>query len=78
MQLSSTEILAILKENGYVGVLFAYDDIRQLSEQNGYTLNDAQVEQVDEYLQRKHDANEGLNWAQMEYAIDVVTGKIKE
>lgn len=62
----------VLKDAGYIGVYWCDDDIREAAKNMGIELTDDQVNDIIGYIERKHDANIGINWESIEVFIDMI------
>lgn len=53
--------------------MFSEDDIREYAQTIEITLTNAQVRLVVDYLERKADAEQGMSWGTIEFAINQIT-----
>jgi len=61
-KINSEELIKELKERGYVRHLWHRDDIIYQAECDEVELTDEEIDEVAELLERKTDANIGINW----------------
>ena len=53
-----------------IAIIWNHEDVRHQAEAMGVTLTDEQVKNVLDHVERKHDANYGISWDTIEWAID--------
>lgn len=63
-----------LKETGTITTTWNIDDVQSLDA----TLTDSQAKEVLYQAKRRHDANDGINWAVLQVHIDWLKSEIEE
>lgn len=71
-KINTEDLITELEKRGYIRVLWNQDDIRDEAERMEVTITDEQVEDVKDYLRDNFDANNGVNWYVIRYAIENV------
>lgn len=53
-----------------ITITWSDEDVLYVAEQMKVTLSDAQIIDVLDYVEHKHDANHGISWDTIRYAIE--------
>ena len=57
----------------FVQVYWGQEDIQGTAENEGKVLTDEEIGQVCDYLESNHDAEYGMNWESISFAIGEIT-----
>lgn len=71
-KIDTEDLITELEKRGYIRVLWHENDIKDEAERMEVIITDEQIEDVKYYLQYNFDANNGVNWYVIRYAIENV------
>lgn len=71
-KINTEDLIAELENRGYIRVLWHKDDIKDEAERMEVTLTEEQIEDVKDYIKDSFDANNGVDWYTIRYAIENV------
>lgn len=71
-KIDTEDLITELEKRGYIRVLWHENDIRDAAEIMEVDITDEQMEDVKDYLRDNFDANNGVNWYVIRYAIENV------
>lgn len=74
-KIDTEDLITELEKRGYIRVLWHEEDIKDEAERMEVIITDEQIEDVKYYLQYNFDANNGVNWYVIRYAIESVVEK---
>lgn len=61
----------VLKAHGIIDAFWHQDDIKGRANERGIKLTSNQIKEIAEYIARKHDASQGINWDTIDCFTDM-------